>query len=180
MGKISKRVPHPAGGNAWLQLLSLFFLSLAGCTTPVSENLAGRLPDGLYHFEAKPAVAPQYAQVTWGSAGWKLELLGDGGGEFVLRPGSDGQLEIINDSMNYPGLKRTLNGKGQLQPDQRASGQLEIWLNGIGPVKRNHRKAEWQLRPATPAERTRWERRQKVLEKRKQRARDAGLEIKEP
>lgn len=181
MWKSRKQVqkwPYPAERNGRLQLCSLFFLALTSCTTTVSPDRAATLPDGLYQFSAPPAIKRQYADLSWGSAGWDIQLLGDGGGSFTLRPESGNGVSIQNDQMSYPGLKRSLQGSGTVQTDRTASGKLELWLGG-GPIKRNHRKGDWTLRPATPQEAESWKRKQQLLEERKKRAREAGNNSKE-
>ncbi len=109
-----------------------------------------------------------------------MNLLGDTGGSFVLKPDDQGAVQITGADMSYPGLKRTMKGMGQLEPDALASGNLELWLGGKATIKRNHRKAEWTLRPATPREQRNWTRKQRLLEERKKRAQEAGLDLKEP
>jgi hypothetical protein len=159
------------------QSLSLIFLVATGCTTLPPAEQSGRLPDGLYQFEAGKAVPKQMCEVTWTPQGWQVVLHGETGGSFVLRPDAEGRLDITSDEMDYPGLKRSLSGSGTLTATGSASGSLELWHGNMGPLNRNHREAEWFLIQATPDQAKRFRDRQLRLEERRKRAREAGLEL---
>jgi hypothetical protein len=167
---------HPAQARLCLQLLSVLFLLLSGCATTPPPGLS-RLPEGLYVFDAPIFYEKGMARVTHTSRGARVQLLETFQGDFTLRPDASGQVDMVEDHISYPGLRRTLKGSGQLTATGKAEGQAVIWLKSAGPISRNHREGPWTLRQATPEEEKAFRLKQQAIEKRKQRAREAGLDI---
>jgi hypothetical protein len=103
----------------------------------------------------------------------RITLLGDFEGSFDLVPETDGKLRIAASRLDYPGLKRSYKGDGEVRKPGVASGSAIMWLKSAGPMSRNHRKGTWMLRPATPGDVQSYERRQHDLDVRRKRAQGA-------
>jgi hypothetical protein len=117
------------------------------------------------------------ARITHTRNGARVQLLETFQGQFTLRPDASGQVTIVKDDVSYPGLRRELKGDGLLTGTGQAEGEAVIWLKSMGPVSRNHREGSWSLRLATPEEVKKYQTKQKVLEQRKERAREGGLKL---
>lgn len=110
------------------------------------------------------------ARVETVPRGSRVQLLETFEGSFELHRRRGGGVVIRNDQMGYPGLNRSFSGSGTLTGDSGAEGEAEIWIRMAGPVRRDHRKGPWTLRPATPQEIEQHENRVRRLEERKRRA----------
>jgi len=116
-------------------------------------------------------------EITHKAGNVHVQLLEEFTGSFSLDIKGDGQMDIVDPEMSYPGQKRSFKGEGYLLEPGVASGQATTWLKSLGPLSRNHRKGLWVLRQATPSEIGSFTKKQEALELRKQRAREAGLDI---
>lgn len=159
-----------------MQLLTALFLLGAGCATTPPPGL-DLLPEGLYVFDAPIFYETGMAELTHTPRGVRVRLLENDIGAFTLRPDARGRLDIVDDAIDYRDLKRKLNGSGRITKPGRAEGKAKVWLMGLGPVSRNHRKGTWTLRRATPEESQRHRAKERSRELREQRAREGGLDI---
>ncbi|MGA0333878.1 MAG: hypothetical protein ACO3N7_04110 [Kiritimatiellia bacterium] len=114
------------------------------------------------------------AKLVHSRNGVRIQLLEEYTGSFSLQIASDQSLKIVDDEMDYPGLKRTFKGEGRLIRPGVAEGEAVMWLKSVGPISRNHREGPWTLRTATPEEIQRFELKQKTLQERRQRAAEAA------
>lgn len=155
----------------WQLSALLFSILLPGCVTSGSRNeTAPLLPAGYARFDMPGVYENGMASVTSIPQGVKIQLLETFEGSFELHQRADNRVVIRNDQMDYPGLGRSFKGEGILLGQGRAEGYAEIWLDLMGPVRRDHRKGPWVLRPATEAEIRSHEAKVRQLEERKARA----------
>ncbi len=103
------------------------------------------------------------AKITHDPSGLKVQLLGDFDGEFTLALRPDRRVEIVRDRMDYPGLKRSFKGEGEILQPGVAGGTAVTWVKSIGPIGRDHRKGPWSLGPAKEREIRRYQNRQERL-----------------
>lgn len=146
-----------------LQPLAILFLLLGGCTTPPPQAMDDWMPEGLYKFECDIINQDNLAGITHGPRGLKVQLLGDFEGEFTLALRSERRVEIVRDRMDYPGLKRSFKGEGEILQPGVAGGTAITWVKSIGPIGRDHREGPWSLRPATEQEIRRYQNRRERL-----------------
>jgi hypothetical protein len=166
---------HPALRMRALQLLSVCFLFGSACTT-VPPDLS-ILPEGYYKFDCPIFYKDGMVRITHTPKGAHVQMLETFAGSFVLEPKGQNELTMTRDSVSYPELKRTLSGSGILTRTGHAEGQAKVWIKDMGPLSRNHRKGTWTLRLASAKEIKSFEQKQKVMEERKERAREAGLDV---
>lgn len=159
-----------------MQLLSVVFLLMFGCATTPPPGL-NRLPEGLYRFDCPVFYDNGMVRITHTAKGARVQLLEKIEGSFTLRPDAEGHVKVVEDHIDYPGLKRSLNGEGRITAPGQAEGRAAVWLKSMGPLSRDHRKGPWTLRRATEAEARRYQRKQELLRERRERAREGGLDI---
>ncbi len=171
---MSNQAPLPVRRRAVLpaQLLSLMlFAVLQGCVSTGSPSPpAPILPPGYAVFHMPGVYSEGMARIETMPRGARVQLLETFEGSFELHARGTNHVVIRNDAMGYPGLNRSFSGSGELTGDGRAGGEAEIWIRMAGPVRRDHRKGAWSLRPATEEEIERHEERLRKLEERKRRA----------
>lgn len=165
---------HPARHGPGLQLLSAFFLLLAGCVSAPPADLGRWVPEGYYVFDCPIVYDNGLARISHTAGGARVQLLEDVKGSFILRVDNKGALEIVDADMHYPGLKRSFKGGGLMSEPGRASGRAIAWLKTLGPISRDHRAGPWTLRPATEKEIERHLEKRRKLEERR-RTRENGL-----
>ncbi len=159
-----------------MQLLSLLFLSLNGCVSPPAD-LSRSLPEGYYRFDCPIAYDNGMVQLRHQNGKIRVQLLEGYTGSFAFQVKGNSVLKIVDAEMDYPGLPRSFKGEGHILSPGVAEGTAVLWLKSVGPLSRNHREGPWTLRVATQNEIQNFQNKQKTLELRKQRAREAGLEI---
>lgn len=146
-------------------------LLLQACVSTGSGTPAAPiLPPGYAVFDMPGVYSDGMARIETIPRGARIQLLETFEGSFELHARGSDRVVIRNDAMGYPGLNRSFSGEGVLVEDGRAEGEAEIWIRMAGPVRRDHRKAAWSLRPATSQEIERHENRLRQLEERKRRA----------
>jgi hypothetical protein len=128
------------------------------------------LPPGYAVFDLPGIYTDGMAMIETIPRGARIQLLETFEGSFELHRRGENRVVIRNDSMGYPGLNRSFSGEGILKGNGRAEGEAEIWIRMAGPVRRDHRKGNWTIRPATVEEIERHESRIRQLEERKRRA----------
>ncbi len=160
-----------------MQLFSLTFIMLAGCASPPPPDLNRLLPEGHYRFDCPIIYERGMVRLRHDGNTVRVEFLEIFDGAFSFRVRSNQELSITNPDVGLPGLNRSFRGEGTLTKPGHAEGRAVSWLKTGGPISRNHREGPWTLRPATPREIEIFEQEQKVLEERKARAREAGLDI---
>lgn len=160
-----------------MQLFSLIFITLSACVTTPPPDLNRVLPEGYYVFDCPIVYDKGMVRIHHDTRTVRVELLEKFDGAFLFRVRSDRALTIVNADMGLPGLNRSFKGDGTLNKTGHAEGRAVTWLKAGGPLSRNHREGPWTLRPATQQEIQGFQREQRVLEERKARARDAGLDI---
>lgn len=147
---------------------------ISGCVTTGNPAVGHpSLPEGYYVFDMPVLYSSGMARVGNVARGVRVQLLETFEGSFELHGHGENELRIRNESISYPGLRRTLSGEGTITAPGRAQGEGTVWIRISGPVGRDHRKGPWTLRPATAEEIERHERVQRSLETRRRRA---GLE----
>lgn len=157
----------------------MFLLGLSACVNPPPQNLSLFLPEGYYNFDCPIAYKNDLARLSHENGKVQVQLLVDYTGSFSLQVDGNGNLNIVDDHMDYPGLPRSFNGEGRILQPGVAEGTATLWLKPAGPISRNHRKGTWTLQPASEKAVQSYLRKQEALEMRKARAQEAGLEIPE-
>ncbi len=146
-------------------------LMLAGCASPLPpETVAAWLPTGYYKFDCPIVYENGLARLEPVRGGMNVTLLEKIKGTFVLQAKADGRLAITQSEMDYPGLRRSFKGEGQVIGGGKAEGTAVVWVKNFGIVGRDHRKGAWTLRPASESEINKFEARARSLEERKRRA----------
>ncbi|MDF3127582.1 hypothetical protein P0Y35_00075 [Kiritimatiellaeota bacterium B1221] len=172
--------PHLALSLLRLQLLSLIFLGISGCVSTPPPHLSTLLPEGYYKFSCPIVYKNGFVELSHKDGLVHVQLLENFTGNFSFKVSDSGALEITKDNMDYPGLKRTFKGEGQIIRPGNAEGNAVVWLKSVGPVSRNHREGEWVLYAASAEETASFLRKQKALEARKARAEAASQRNTEP
>lgn len=128
----------------------------------------------MYHFTSETVNQNNLARIRHVEGKFRVELLGDFDGGFGLELKDGNTLQIVDAKMDYPGLRRSYKGTGNVVQPGLASGTDTMWLKTTGPISRNHRDGTWTLRPATQDEIRRYERKQLQLKERRRRAAEGG------
>jgi len=146
-------------------------LCLGGCATPVPPaTMSSWLPAGYYKFDCPGIYDNGLARLEPSANGVRVQLLEKIKGSFEFHAKPDGSLEIRESEMDYPGLRRSFKGKGRVTGAGTAGGQAVVWVKNFGFAGRDHRTAEWTLRPAHAEEIEKYEARERSLEERKRKA----------
>ncbi len=138
------------------------------------QNLNTLLPEGYYKFSCPIVYKNGFVELTHQDGLVHVQLLEDYTGSFSFKVSDSGALDITDDNMNYPGLKRKFKGEGQILRPGTAEGTAVVWLKSVGPISRNHREGEWVLNAASLQETAAFQRKQIALELRKARAEGAN------
>jgi len=163
----SARLQHPT------RIFRIFvpLILLQGCVGTGSRTSdAPLLPPGYAVFDMPGVYDKGMARIETIPRGARIQLLETFEGSFELHARGNERAVIRNDQMGYPGLNRSFSGQGILLPGGRAEGEAEVWIRMAGPVRRDHRKAAWTLRPATAEEIENHDSKLRRLEERKRRA----------
>ncbi|MEX2607716.1 MAG: hypothetical protein WD708_10250 [Kiritimatiellia bacterium] len=160
-----------------MQLLSLIFITLAACVSAPPPDLTTRLPEGYYTFDCPIIYKRGMVRLRHDHDRARVELLEKFDGAFSFRIRPDRQLTITDADIDLPGLRRSFRGEGTLFQPGHAEGRAVSWIKTGGPISRNHREGPWTLRPATPVEIEKFQRKQQELKERKARAGEAGLDL---
>jgi len=132
-------------------LLLALLMPLVSCVTP-RDDTPSPLPVGYYLFNAPMFYEDGLAQVSWTNGALFVQLLEHHGGSFKLLVSDDRRVHVRDGKMPLADIKRTFHGSGQIGVGGVVRGEGEIWLQTIGPLKRDHRTGPWTLTPASASE----------------------------